>query len=100
VVLVNKNQNADEIVRNVQQNNLGGINKLANMVENMLAQNGLNVGLHGPNFVLALSKCVLQTELPRRWKIPKFTKFARDTSESDVEYIAHYLTKEGDIANN
>lgn len=33
------------------------------MVKNILAQNDLNVGLHGPNFVLALSKYVVQTEL-------------------------------------
>lgn len=69
------------------------------MVKNILAQNDLNVGLHGPNFVLALSKYVFQTELPRWWKIPKFTKLSRDTSESNVEYIAYYLAEEGDIAS-
>jgi len=43
---------------------------------------------------------LLQTELPRGWKIPKFTKFIGDTSESTVEHIAHYLTEAGDITNN
>ncbi|PNX60740.1 hypothetical protein L195_g052085, partial [Trifolium pratense] len=28
------------------------------------------------------------TELPRGWKIPKFTKFAGDTTESTVEHVA------------
>jgi hypothetical protein len=43
---------------------------------------------------------VLQTELPRDWKIPKFTKFDKDTSESTVEHITRYLTEVGDLANN
>ncbi|KAK2410036.1 hypothetical protein QL285_045428 [Trifolium repens] len=53
-----------------------------------------------PHFVSALSEYVLQTELPRGWKIPKFTKFAGDTSESTVEHIARYLTEAGDLTNN
>jgi hypothetical protein len=93
VILVNMNKNDDEIVRNVQNNNLAGQNNIANLVEAILAQNGLNVGLHRPNFVSALSEYVLQTELPRGWKIPKFTKFAGDTSEFTVEHIARYLTE-------
>lgn len=43
---------------------------------------------------------VLQIELPKGWKIPKFTKFVGDTSESNVEHIARYLTEAGDIGNN
>jgi len=83
--LINKNQNADEVVRNVQQNNFGGQNNFA--VENILAQYGLNVGLHRPKLVSALSESVLQTKLHMGWKIPKFTKFARGTSESIVKHI-------------
>jgi hypothetical protein len=37
-------------------------------------------------------------ELPRGWKIPKFTKFGGETNESTVEHIARYLTDAGDIA--
>jgi hypothetical protein len=59
LVLVNRNQNADEVVRNVQQNNLGAQNNIANLVEAILVQNGLNIGLHRPNFVSALSEYVL-----------------------------------------
>ncbi|WJX46260.1 hypothetical protein P8452_33079 [Trifolium repens] len=100
IVLVNRNQNADDVVRNVQNNNFAGQNNIANLVETILAQNGLNIGMHRPHFVSALSEYVLQTELPRGWKIPKFTKFAGDTSESTVEHIARYLTDAGDLANN
>ncbi|PNX69452.1 hypothetical protein L195_g056724, partial [Trifolium pratense] len=100
VTLVHQNQDADEVVRNVKQDNCDGQNNLANMVEIVLAQNGLNVGLHRPNFVSAFSEYVLQAELPRGWKIPKFTKFAGDTSESIVEHIARYLAEAGDLANN
>jgi len=39
-------------------------------------------------------------ELPKGWKIPKFTKFGGETNESTVEHIAHYLTEAGDLANN
>jgi hypothetical protein len=79
--LVNRNQNAYEVVRNVEQNNFGGQNNLAHMVENILAQNGHNVGLHRPNFVSIMSGFVLHTELPMGWEIPKFTKFAGDTAD-------------------
>jgi hypothetical protein len=34
------------------------------------------------------------------WKIPKFTKFDKDTSESTVEHITRYLTEVGDLAKN
>ncbi|KAK2430305.1 hypothetical protein QL285_028653 [Trifolium repens] len=100
VVLVNRNQDADNVLRNVRQENVAGHNNLANLVENILAQNGLNIGLHRPNFVSALSEYVLQAELPRGWKIPKFTKFAGDTNESTVEHIARYLAEAGNLANN
>src|ERR1051325_4209982 len=42
----------------------------------------------------------MHTDLPRGYKVPKFTKFAGDTNESTVEHIARYLTEVGDIANN
>ncbi|WJX93585.1 hypothetical protein P8452_75092 [Trifolium repens] len=100
VVLVNRNQDADNVLRNVRQENVAGHNNLANLVENILAQNGLNIGLHRPNFVSALSEYVLQAELPRGCKIPKFTKFAGDTNESTVEHIARYMAEAGNIANN
>jgi len=70
------------------------------VVEALLAQNGFNMRLHRPNFVSALSEYVLETDLPRNTKIPKFTKFVGETNESTVEHIARYLMEAGDMANN
>jgi hypothetical protein len=100
VILADRNNNTDEVVRNVQQQNIGVHNNIANLVENIMAQNGLNIGLHRTNFVSSLSILVLQSELPRDYKIPKFTKFVGDTSESTVEHIARYLTEAGDLVND
>ena len=98
-ILIDRNDKADEVVRNVQQQNIGALNNIANSVENIMAQNGLNIGLHRPNFVSPLSELVLQSELPRGYKIPKFTKFAGDTSESTVEHIARYLMEAANDEN-
>jgi len=76
VILVDRNHNADEVFRNVQQQNIGVHNNIVNLVENIMAQNGLNIGLHRPNCVSPLLELVLQSELPGGYKIPKFTKFA------------------------
>ncbi|XP_045802327.1 uncharacterized protein LOC123895902 [Trifolium pratense] len=100
VILVNRNQNADEVIRNVQRNNFAQQDNLANLVETILTQNGFNVGLHRPNFISPLSEYVLQTELPRGWKIPKFTKFAGDTTESTVEHVARFFAEAGNLADN
>ena len=100
VILIDRNDNVDEVVWNVQQQNIGVHNNIANLFDNIMAQNGLNIGLHRPNFVSPLLELVLQSELPRGYKIPKFTKFASDTSESTFEHIARYLTEAGDLAND
>jgi hypothetical protein len=70
------------------------------MIERIMAHNGLNSGFRRPNYTSPIVGYVLQTELPRGFKVPKFTKFAGDTSESTVEHIARYLTEAGDISNN
>lgn len=70
------------------------------MVKQTLVQNGLNVGLRRSNFIFSLYEYVLQTELPRGWKIPKFTKSAGDTSGYTIKHIAQYQTKANDLANN
>ena len=100
VILVDRNHDADEVVRNVQQQNIEAQNNISNLVKNIMAQNGLNVGLYRPNYIFPLSEYVLQTELPRGYKIPKFTTFSCDTGEATVEHITRYLTEAGDIANN
>lgn len=87
-MLLNRNQVVEEVVRNIQQNSLRGQNNFSHMVETIILDNGLNIGLHMPNFVSVLSEYVLQIELPRDYKVPKFIKFAGDTSKSTVEHIA------------
>ena len=59
VIWVNMNYDANEVVRNVQQQNIRAHDNIANLVESIMAQNGLNVGLHRPNFVSPLSEYVL-----------------------------------------
>lgn len=66
----------------------------------MLSWNGLNVGLHKPNFISPLSEYVRQMELFKGWKVPKFTKFVGDTNELTVEHVARYQTEDGEITNN
>lgn len=70
------------------------------MVEKILVQNGLNIGLHRANFVSALSGFLLQTKLLGGRKVPKLIKFAGDTCESIVEHIAPYQSKADDLTNN
>lgn len=41
----------------------------------------------------------MQTELPKGWKILKFTKFAGDTSEYIVKYTAIYQIEANDLTN-
>lgn len=77
-----------------------GENNLAAMIERIMMQNGVNMGLERTNYTSPLSECVLQTKLPRRWKVLKFTKSVGDTNEPTVKHIARYLTGAGDIANN
>ena len=47
-----------------------------------------------------MSNFVLQMELPRGWKLPKFTKFAGVVKESTVEHVARYQTELGDLVVN
>jgi hypothetical protein len=55
LILVNRNHDADEVVGNVQQQNIRAQNNIANLDESIMTHNGLNVGLHRPNFVSPLS---------------------------------------------
>ena len=65
-----------------------------------MARNGMNTTLQRPTYSSPLSEYILQTELPRGWKIPKYTKFGGESGKSTMEHIARYLTKSGDIENN
>ncbi|XP_050896268.1 uncharacterized protein LOC127103011 [Lathyrus oleraceus] len=99
VMMVNRDQDADEVIHRVRQENMME-NNLTTMIERIIAHNGLNTGLRRPNYTSPLSEYVLQTELPRGCKMPKFTKFSGDTSESTIEHIARYMTEAGDLANS
>jgi len=59
-ILVNRHQDADQVVAQARRNNYEGQNNIANIVEALLAQNGFNMGLHRPNFVSALSEYGLE----------------------------------------
>ncbi|XP_050888827.1 uncharacterized protein LOC127093987 [Lathyrus oleraceus] len=75
-------------------------NNLEAMVERIMVRNGVNFGLRRPNYTSPLSEYILQAEAPPRTKIPKFTKFYGDTTESIVEHVARYLIEAGDMSNN
>ncbi|CAI8582926.1 unnamed protein product [Vicia faba] len=100
VVLVGRNQDADAVVHRIRNDNILAENNLTTMIERVMAQNGLNTGMRRPNYASPILDCIMHTDLPRGYKVPKFTKFAGDTNESTVEHIARYLTEAGDIANN
>ncbi|XP_058774451.1 uncharacterized protein LOC131648739 [Vicia villosa] len=100
VVMVNREQNADEVIHRVRRDNMATENNLTTLIERIMANNGLNTGLRRPNYTFPLADYILQTELPRGTKVPKFTNFLGDTSESTVEHIARYLTEAGDLANS
>ncbi|XP_050918930.1 uncharacterized protein LOC127136417 [Lathyrus oleraceus] len=86
-IMVNRNHVVDQFVHQVRQGNMLGENNLATIVKWIMAQNSVNMGLQRPNHTSPLSEYVLQTELPRGWKVPKFTKFAGDTNESTIMHI-------------
>ncbi|XP_050897532.1 uncharacterized protein LOC127104388 [Lathyrus oleraceus] len=99
IMMVNRDQDADEVIHRARQENMME-NNITTMIERIMAQNGLNTGLRRLNYTSPLSEYALQIELPRGCKIPKFTKFSGDTSESTIEHIARYMTEAGDLANS
>ncbi|XP_050919349.1 uncharacterized protein LOC127136881 [Lathyrus oleraceus] len=98
--MVNRNQNPDNIIRQVRHDDLAADNNLVAMVERIMVRNRVNFGLRRPNYTSPLSEYILQAEAPPRTKIPKFTKFSRDTTESTVKHMARYLIEAGDMSNN
>ncbi|XP_050919404.1 uncharacterized protein LOC127136937 [Lathyrus oleraceus] len=100
VLMVNRNQNVDDIIRQVRHDDVAADNNLAVIVERIMVRNGVNFGLRRPNYTSPLSEYILQAEAPPKTKILKFTKFAGDTTESTMEYVARYLIEAGDMSNN
>ena len=51
-----------------------------------------------PVLSIPLGDYILETELPRGWKVLKFTKFSGEANESTVEHIARFEMEAGDLA--
>ncbi|XP_050909524.1 uncharacterized protein LOC127123339 [Lathyrus oleraceus] len=98
--MVNRNQNVDDIIRQVRHDDVAADNNLAAIVKRIMVRNRVNFGLRRPYYTSPLAEYVLQTNAPLRTKIPKFTKFFGDTTESTVEHVARYLIEAGDMSNN
>ena len=63
VVMVNRNQDADEVIHQIRHDDMVEDNNLAAMVKRIMARNGVNVGPHRPNYTSLLSEYILQSEL-------------------------------------
>ncbi|XP_050897107.1 uncharacterized protein LOC127103915 [Lathyrus oleraceus] len=68
--------------------------------QRIMARNGMSATLQRPIYASPLAEFILQTEAPRGMKVPKYTKFGGESSESIIEHIARYLTQTGDLAHN
>ncbi|XP_057444650.1 uncharacterized protein LOC130736894 [Lotus japonicus] len=101
VYMVNRDEHADGVLERIRDQNAGGQQNVAAVVEQLLNQHGFIVGFaNRPHFVSAFTEEVLDAELPRGWKVPKFTKFSGDSGESTVEHVARYQIEAGDLAIN
>ncbi|XP_050916265.1 uncharacterized protein LOC127131380 [Lathyrus oleraceus] len=98
--MVNRNQNVDDVIQQIRHDDMAADNNLAAMIERIMTRNGVNFGLRRPNYTSPLSEYILQTDTPLRTKIPKFTKFSGDTTESTIEHVARYIIEAEDISNN
>lgn len=58
IVMMPRDHGIDQVLRNVQQNNFVGQNNITNVVEHILAHNGLNIGIHRHDYVSSLSEYV------------------------------------------
>ncbi|XP_050909728.1 uncharacterized protein LOC127123561 [Lathyrus oleraceus] len=85
VVLVNRNQDPDQVIRQVRHDAAVREQNLEVILERIIVQNGVSSCLQRPTYSSPLPDFILQTELPRGWKVLKFTKFTGDTEESTVE---------------
>ncbi|XP_050890358.1 uncharacterized protein LOC127095756 [Lathyrus oleraceus] len=65
-----------------------------------MARNGMGATLQRPLYASPLAEFILQAEAPRGMKVPKYTKFGRESGEPTIEHVARYLTESGDLANN
>lgn len=61
IVLVNRNQDPDHVVRQVRQDAMVGEQNLEAIVERIMVRNGVNPGLQRPMYLSLLPDFVLQT---------------------------------------
>ncbi|XP_050894294.1 uncharacterized protein LOC127101025 [Lathyrus oleraceus] len=100
MVMVNRHQDADQIVDQHRQEDLAVENNLTTIVERIMARNGMSATLQRPLYASPLAEFILQAEAPRGMKVPKYTKFGGESGESTIEHVARYLTESGDLAHN
>ncbi|XP_050909625.1 uncharacterized protein LOC127123450 [Lathyrus oleraceus] len=100
MVLVNRHQDADQIVDQYRQEDLAMGNNLTTIVERIMARNGMSATLQRQLYASPLAEFILQTESPRGTRVPKYTKFGGESGESTIEHIARYLLESGDLAHN
>lgn len=60
----------------------------------------MNTGYQRTDYASPFPDFVLQIELSRGWKLPKFTKFTEDVKQSNVKHVARYQTELGDLVVN
>ncbi|XP_050909402.1 uncharacterized protein LOC127123202 [Lathyrus oleraceus] len=93
MVMVNRHQDADQIVDQHRQEDLAVENNLITIVERIMARNGMGATLQRPLYASPLAEFILQAEVPRGMKVPKYTKFGEESGESTIEHVARYLTE-------
>ncbi|XP_050895248.1 uncharacterized protein LOC127101856 [Lathyrus oleraceus] len=98
MVLVNRHQDADQIVDQHRQEYLAVENNLTTIVERIMARNGMSATLQRPLYASPLAEFILQIEAPRGMKVPKYTKFGGESELSSIkrrfaESIDDYLNK-------
>ncbi|XP_050919432.1 uncharacterized protein LOC127136974 [Lathyrus oleraceus] len=92
MVLVNRHQDADQIVDQQRQEDLVIENNLTTIFKRIMARNGMGATFQRPLYASPLAEFILQAKAPRGWKVPKYTKFGGESGESTIEHVARYLT--------
>ncbi|XP_050897866.1 uncharacterized protein LOC127104740 [Lathyrus oleraceus] len=100
MIMVNRHQDADQIVDQHRQEDLAVENNLTTIVERIMARNDMGATLQRPLYAFPLAEFILQAEAPRGMEVPKYTKFGGESGESTIEHVARYLTESGDLVHN
>ncbi|XP_050914599.1 uncharacterized protein LOC127129461 [Lathyrus oleraceus] len=92
MILVNRQQDADQIIDQQRQEDLTVENNLITIVERIMDRNSMGATFQRPLYASPLAEFILQAEAPRGMKVPKYTKFGGESGESTIEHVARYLT--------